>query len=39
MVKLFQKVLEASGPLGLISVMSLFATILALLILLKQTVG
>lgn len=36
MVKLLEKVLLASGPLGLISVMSLFSVILALLILLKH---
>ena len=36
MIKLFQKVLEATGPFGIISVMSLLVAILALLILLKQ---
>ena len=36
MTKLLEKVLAASGPMGLITVMSLFVAILALLILLKQ---
>ena len=35
MTKLFEKVLAASGPMGLISVMSLLVAILAMLILLK----